>query len=85
MNKHQHLFSDVSQVNYYRMYVTQFNASILPRDVIVPAYAIMHQSTLKEIASLVPKTKSELLVIIGFGKAKFDKFVDEILKITSVY
>ena len=49
----------------------------------LPAYIIMHQSTLLEIASAVPKSKAELLAIKGFGKASFDKYGDEILKITS--
>jgi hypothetical protein len=49
----------------------------------LPAYMIMHQSTLLEIASAVPKSKAELLAIKGFGKASFDKYGDEILKITS--
>ena len=51
----------------------------------VPAYTIMHQSTLMEIASLIPKTKAELLQIKGFGKAKFEKYGAEILKLTSEY
>ena len=45
----------------------------------------MHQSTLLEIASLVPKTMSELMAIKGFGKAKCEKYGAEILKITSEY
>ncbi len=51
----------------------------------VPAYMVMHQSTLMEIASLIPKTKAELLQIKGFGKAKFEKYGAEILKLTSEY
>ena len=51
----------------------------------VPAYTIMHQSTLMEIATYVPKTKKELLVIKGFGDAKFQKYGEEILKITADY
>lgn len=47
----------------------------------VPAYTIMHQSTLLEIAALCPVTKEELLGIKGFGKAKFAKYGDEILGI----
>lgn len=47
----------------------------------VPAYTIMHQSTLLEIASIVPKSKEELLAIKGFGKAKFEKYGEEILSI----
>lgn len=51
----------------------------------LPAYIIMHQSTLLEIASAVPKSKAELLAIKGFGKASFDKYGNEILKITAEY
>ena len=51
----------------------------------VPAYTIMHQSTLMEIATFIPKTKKELLVIKGFGDAKFQKYGEEILKITADY
>ena len=49
----------------------------------VPAYTIMHQSTLMEIAALIPKTKSELLSVNGFGKAKFEKYGEDILRITA--
>jgi superfamily II DNA helicase RecQ len=51
----------------------------------LPAYTIMHQSTLLEIAALVPKTREALLAIKGFGKAKFDKYGAEILEITAKY
>ena len=51
----------------------------------IPAYTIMHQSTLLEIATYVPKTKRELLAIKGFGEAKFLKYGEEILKITADY
>ena len=49
----------------------------------VPAYTIMHQSTLMDIAAMVPKTREELLAIKGFGKAKYEKYGEEILAITS--
>lgn len=51
----------------------------------VPAYTIMHQSTLMDIAALVPKTKEELMRIKGFGTAKFEKYGEEILNITSEF
>lgn len=51
----------------------------------IPAYAIMHQSTLMSIASLIPKTKAELIQIKGFSAAKFEKYGEEILKITSEF
>ena len=51
----------------------------------IPAYTIIHQSTLIEIASIIPKTQEDLLQIKGFGKAKFAKYGAEILEITSKY
>ena len=51
----------------------------------VPAYTIMHQSTLMDIAALVPKNKAELLRIKGFGDAKFAKYGEEILEITKEF
>ena len=51
----------------------------------VPAYLIMHQSTLLSIASLIPQTKKELLSIKGFGEASFKKYGEEILAITAAY
>ncbi|MBQ7811452.1 MAG: AAA family ATPase [Bacteroidales bacterium] len=51
----------------------------------VPAYTIMHQTTLMDIAALIPKTKAELLRIKGFGDAKFKKYGEEILSITAEF
>lgn len=51
----------------------------------IPAYMIMHQSTLLSIASLVPQTKKELLSIKGFGEASFKKYGEEILSITAEF
>ena len=51
----------------------------------VPAYCIMHQSTLMAIASLAPKTKADLLRIKGFGEESFRKYGVEILEITGRY
>lgn len=51
----------------------------------VPAYLIMHQSTLLSIASLVPQTKKDLLSIKGFGEASFKKYGEEILAITAEF
>lgn len=48
----------------------------------IPAYMIMHQSTLMAIASRVPKTKAELMRIKGFGEESFKKYGEEILAIT---
>lgn len=45
----------------------------------VPAYTILHQSTLMEIAARAPKTRQELLSVKGFGEAKFRKYGEDIL------
>lgn len=51
----------------------------------VPAYTIMHQSTLMAIASIIPHTREELLAIKGFGEASYKKYGEEILAITAEY
>ena len=51
----------------------------------IPAYMIMHQSTLMAIASTVPKTKSELMRVKGFGEESFKKYGEEILAITAEF
>lgn len=51
----------------------------------VPAYVIMHQSTLMTIASIAPQTKAELMRIKGFGEESFKKYGAEILEITAEF
>ena len=51
----------------------------------VPAYTIMHQSTLIQIATLIPSTRQALLAIKGFGEASFRKYGEQILEICSEY
>ena len=51
----------------------------------VPAYTIMHQSTLIQIATLIPSTRQELLAIKGFGEASFRKYGEQLLEICSEY
>lgn len=47
----------------------------------MPAYTIMPQSALLEIAMYVPKTKAELLSIKGFGEKRYKKYGEQILEI----
>ena len=42
-------------------------------------YMVANQATLKEIATYLPLTKKDLLQISGFGKAKVDKWGDDII------
>jgi superfamily II DNA helicase RecQ len=51
----------------------------------VPAYTIMHQSTLLQIASLIPTTRQELLSIKGFGEARFKKYGEDIIALCMEY
>lgn len=43
-------------------------------------YMVANQATLKEIATFLPLTKKDLLQITGFGKAKVEKYGDEIIE-----
>ena len=51
----------------------------------IPAYMIMHQSTLMAIASWIPQTRGELMRIKGFGEESFKKYGEEILQITAEF
>lgn len=51
----------------------------------VPAYIIMHQKTLLQIAAIVPHTKAELLSVKGFGPATYEKYGEQILAICSEF
>ena len=51
----------------------------------LPAFMIMHQKVLVQIAEEKPSTKEELMQINGFGKRKWDKYGQEILDIIEEY
>lgn len=51
----------------------------------VPPYVIFHDSTLREMSSLCPKDKKEMLQIKGVGEAKFDKYGQPFLDCLQVY
>jgi PIF1-like helicase/helix-turn-helix protein/HRDC domain-containing protein len=51
----------------------------------MPIYMVANQATLKEISTYLPFTKKDLLQITGFGKAKVDKYGDEILEAIESY
>ena len=48
-------------------------------------YMVANQATLKEIATYLPLSKKDLLHITGFGKAKADKYGDEIIEAVEEY
>jgi len=47
----------------------------------VPAYVIMHDRTLRELAQLKPATRSELLNVPGIGEAKAERYGGALLRV----
>jgi hypothetical protein len=47
----------------------------------LPAYVIMHDTTLQEIAERLPRTLGEIREVKGFGPSKAEKFGEEILRV----
>ncbi len=45
----------------------------------LPIYMVANQATLKEICTYLPLTVKELLQVSGFGKAKVEKYGDDVL------
>ncbi|MGN6533834.1 MAG: helix-turn-helix domain-containing protein, partial [Ginsengibacter sp.] len=50
-----------------------------------PIYMVANQNALKEIATFLPFTKKDLTQLSGFGKAKAEKYGDDILDIVQDY
>jgi ATP-dependent DNA helicase RecQ len=50
----------------------------------VPAYVILHDRTLQELAARRPQTPDELLAITGIGEAKVDRYGAALLELISV-
>jgi cell fate (sporulation/competence/biofilm development) regulator YmcA (YheA/YmcA/DUF963 family) len=51
----------------------------------MPIYMVANLQTLKELSTYLPMNKKDLLKIAGFGKAKVDKYGDEILEAIEGY
>src|ERR1019366_1257173 len=51
----------------------------------MPIYMVANRATLTEIATYLPRNKKDLLQISGFGKAKVDKYGDDILQAVEEY
>jgi PIF1-like helicase/Helix-turn-helix domain/HRDC domain/Helicase len=51
----------------------------------VAIYMVANQATLKEIATYLPLNKKDLLQISGFGKAKVEKYGDDIIEAVAEY
>ena len=51
----------------------------------LPIYMVANLQTLKELSTYLPMNKKDLLKIAGFGKAKVDKYGDEIVEAIEGY
>jgi hypothetical protein len=51
----------------------------------MPIYMVANQATLREITTYLPLTKKDLLQVSGFGKAKVNKYGDDILAAVESY
>ena len=45
----------------------------------VPAYIVLHDATLRELAAVRPRTMSELASIKGLGPTKLERYGDDLL------
>ena len=49
----------------------------------VPAYVVLHDATLRELAALRPQTLDELAGVKGFGPVKLERYGDDLLAVLS--
>jgi ATP-dependent DNA helicase RecQ len=47
----------------------------------VPAYVVLHDATLRELASIRPQTRDELAGVKGFGPVKVERYGDALLAV----
>ena len=48
----------------------------------VPAYVVLHDATLRELAALRPRTTDELAGVKGFGPVKLERYGDDLLAVS---
>ena len=53
------------------------------REDAVPAYVVLHDATLRELAALRPTTKGELAGVKGLGPVKLERYGDDLLAVLS--
>ncbi len=47
----------------------------------VPAYVVLHDATLRELAACRPRSTAELAAVKGVGPAKLDRYGSELLAV----
>lgn len=79
----KHSFVDVPNVELYNA-LKHWRDNVCDKNN-MPIYMVANRATLTEIASYLPLTKKDLLQISGFGKAKADKYGDDVLQAVQDY
>ncbi len=72
------IYTDVANTELYNTLKRWRDMKVEEENVAI--YMVANQATLKEIATYLPLTKKDLLQISGFGKAKADKYGDDIIE-----
>ena len=47
----------------------------------VPAYVVLHDATLRELASAKPENERDLAAVKGFGPTKLERYGDDVLAV----
>ena len=77
------IYTDVANIELYNTLKRWRDMTVEEENVVI--YMVANQATLKEIATYLPLTKKDLLQITGFGKAKVDKYGDDIIEAVTEY
>ncbi len=72
------VYTDVANTELYNTLKRWRDMMVQEENVAI--YMVANQATLKEIATYLPLTKKDLLQISGFGKAKVDKYGDDVIE-----
>jgi len=71
------IYTDVANTELYNTLKRWRDMKVQEENVNI--YIVANQATLREIATYLPLTKKDLLQITGFGKAKVEKYGDEVI------
>ncbi|MBK9484658.1 MAG: helix-turn-helix domain-containing protein [Chitinophagaceae bacterium] len=77
------VYTDVANTELYNTLKRWRDMTVEEENVAI--YMVANQATLKEIATYLPLTKKDLLQISGFGKAKVDKYGDDVIEAVEEY
>jgi PIF1-like helicase/Helix-turn-helix domain/HRDC domain/Helicase len=76
-------YTDVANTELYNTLKRWRDMKVQEENAVI--YMVANQATLKEIATYLPLTKKDLLQISGFGKAKVEKYGEEIIEAVEEY